>query len=362
MLAALPCTLVAIANASVIGQGSPIDSASMLESWRASHGANWDMRVDPETHHLEMLFGGKVPAPTPPHTDADFIGRARDILAACQPMHGIDAETLILDRVKFLPLAQIGSSDKIAVCFHEEIAGVPVAKATVNVLLGTDGTLLAVQSTGLPHLMGFPTTPTLTAEEARARAVELFTAQFGSPPNAVGTAKLVVDQVRGTSGERTPELAWLVGVQRTSDDSPPEGRSYSIDALDGSMLAEETTTHFAPDVYGIVQAKATPGVLPDVAGNPPTAQLMKHLFVTSSAGVVTTDENGVFSFPSIDTPLECTFTFEGDYAHSGYWGINASCNDANHYELSLTLSPNQGNDVVMNDVPDEGTTAQANAY
>jgi hypothetical protein len=330
------------------------DVAPALEAWRSAHGPGWRLKTDVETGWLEMLSGGWATAPFRPRSQEDFVEIARITLARTEALHGIDADTRVFDRALFLPLGQIGSGDKETVRFREIVHGVPVVGGYLNVLLAADGSLLSIQSTGLPHLSALPTSPSLTGLRAAQRAAELFVRQFGLEPTRITEPELVVDQVRTDDGARLPRLAWQVDAQWIQEGSDPEGLTFWIDARDGSLVRSERNIHFF-DVGGTVGSMATPGTNPDTAANPETAQIMKYMRVDSSAGTVFTDANGYFVFPGVAAPLSCTFTYRGSF--------NDVVNVAGaNYSLTQTLLPGQSNSVSMNPASIATVTSQANVF
>jgi hypothetical protein len=151
-----------------------------LTRWRAAHGPTWTMQADAQTGYVEMLYGGMTPVGAAA-TDAEFEPLARTALAMTADLHGVDADTLVHHGTQFLPLGQIGSTDKETVRFREEIGGVRVVGGWVNVLFSADGSLLSVQSTALPRLSGFDTTPTLTERAASAIAAATFDSRTACP-------------------------------------------------------------------------------------------------------------------------------------------------------------------------------------
>jgi hypothetical protein len=350
-LPALACLLAAPARAAggAAPQAPHLDT--LLSDWRAAHGESWYLRTDVETGYLEMLYGGNVPPSTVPTDDASFEALGRAALQSTAAMHGIDAETLVHERTEFLPLGQIGSTDKETVRFREAVGGVRVVGGYVNVLFSARGALLSVQSTGQPHLAGFDTSPTVTPRGAAAIAAATFETRNGVAPTLVGSPELVVDQIRD-GGHRTPALAYLVNAQWIVDGSDPIGWRYSIDARTGAVLRQERSIHF--DVTGTVTSMASPGLSPDEASNPPAAQVMKYLRCTSSAGTVYTDANGNFNFAGVNAPLAVTFQFSSGQR------ANVSNQNGTNYSMVATLQPNQANSVLLNPSPTGTVTAQAN--
>ncbi|MCP3917650.1 MAG: hypothetical protein GY711_19055 [bacterium] len=363
-LAALSaCAFAAHASAQTqhfaTGEPEPIASSPNLQveltQWRSQHGEAWHTHADRTTGHLEMLYGGSATplfVPTP-GVDAEWIELARHFVRETHAMHGIEDGDLTLPRVVFLPLGMGNGSDKITVRLHQQIGGVPVENGAVNVLFNTRGELLSVHSTGAPAVAQAATTPALSAGAAQRVAVERFEDQHGASTHA-HTPELVFAQVE-SEGVRGAHLAWQVEVTSEEAGSQPVGYRYTIDASSGRVLRSDTTVHNF-DVTGQVQTMASPGTLPDMATNPPAPLNAGHIRLTSSAGTVFADRDGNFTFPGINTPLDITATYVGNF--------NQVFNEAGA-EYSVTfggVQPNQPNTLLMNPAPTEFITAQANGY
>jgi len=349
---AVPVSLCSLAAAAGTGVPSAPQLDHLLANWRSAHGDSWSIRSDEQTGYLEMLSGGNVPSDVHPTDDAQFEGLARTALEATALMHGIDAQTLVHQNTMFLPLGQIGSTDKVTVRMREEVGGVRVVNGFVNVLFSADGALLSVHSTGMPHLAGFATTPTLSQRGASAIAAATFETRTGVVPTLVEAPELVIDQiVRGST--RVPVLAYLVNVQWEGEGAEPMGWRYSIDARTGAVVRSESSVHF--DVGGTVSALSSPGLRPDEPSNPPTAQIMKYIRCTSASGTVFTDANGNFNYVGVNTPLAVTFQFtagqRANVTNSGTGG---------NYSFTTTLQPNVPNAVTLNTPANPIFTCQAN--
>ncbi len=354
LLLSLPLSIFTLlAQASATGgtaPGSPQLDAHLAQ-WRAAHGQNWRAKADAQTGYLEMLYGGSVPSAVHPANDAQFESLGRAALESTAAMHGIDLDTLTFESAQFLPLGLVGSGDKETVRFREEVGGVRVVGGYVNVLFSARGALLSVQSTGMPGLSGFGTTASIPAPDAAAIATAAFSRLTGLAPTEVGTPELVIDAIPDGT-RRTPRLSWLVNELWEGTDQEPVGWRYSVDARNGAILRTERSVHF--DVSGNVTSMATPGVRPDEGSNPPAAQVMKYLRVTSPSGTVFTDANGDFNYPGVNTPLSVTFQYtNGTLA-------NVQNQAGANYSLTLSLQPNVSNSILMNSPAVATVTAQAN--
>src|SRR5258705_3395638 len=177
--------LLPLLLAALVADPVRVDLRASFEAWNAAHGGRWRLSLDPQTGRSQMLAGGRAAAPFRPRVDADCVELARRALAETRPLHGVDAETLVLDRALFLPLGQIGSGDKETVRFRQAVRGVPGVAGFVNVLLAADGSLLSIQSTRLPGLAALDTRPALVARRALDRAVKAFREVAGALPTAL---------------------------------------------------------------------------------------------------------------------------------------------------------------------------------
>jgi Zn-dependent metalloprotease len=203
-------------------------------------------------------------------------------LAATFELHGIEAETLEPQRTLFLPLGNIGSSDKQTVRLRQIVGGVPVEGGAVNVLFDAGGRMLSVQTRALPHLSRFDVAPELSPQESAAIAARTFRTEFGVEGAVVREPELVVAQI-DREERRGPRLCYTVDVQWHVQGAQPEGGLYFVDARTGAIARRDASIHFV-DVGGTVFTKALPGVAPDAPTNPTTNQLAKYARVQSSAG------------------------------------------------------------------------------
>ncbi|MBL8862554.1 MAG: hypothetical protein JNK02_11150 [Planctomycetes bacterium] len=324
----------------------------LFEAWKAEHGPNWRPFVALDTGHIEMIAGGRAEPRWSPREDGDFEALAREALAASEALHGIEGQTLVLEYVLHLPLGMIGTTDKMTVRFRQTVRGVPVEGGLVNVLFDTRGALLSIHTTGMPRVADFPTSPALDATRAARRAAEWFRSELGLLPTAIHAPVLVIDQ-HDVDGQRTPRLAWKTDVQFQEEGFEPVGKHVFVDASNGAVYRTTESVHFF-DISGTVSAFASPGVLPDIASNPATAQPARFIRVSSGAVVTYTDGNGAFTLPGVNAPASVTFQFA-----NGQWA-NAQNAAGAEYSLTETLNAATGNVVTMNSPAVAGVTAQAN--
>ncbi|MCB9915282.1 MAG: hypothetical protein H6828_09050 [Planctomycetes bacterium] len=327
--------------------------AAAADAWRAARGAAWRADVDAATGYASGLYGGSAPAPFAPADDADYAQLAALAVEATQALHGVELATLALERTTYLPLGLIGSSDKVAVRFRQEVAGVPVEGGALNVLLGADGRLLALQSTALPDAAGLATRPALDAARALERAAEVFADQVGVAGRASAAPRRALRRHATGAKSREARLAWACDLRWELPGALPEVRRVWIDARDGATLACESLVHQL-DVSGTLLANASPGLLPDEFANPEQPLPVPYAEVDGgAAGVAITDADGRFVFPGASGPLSVVARFRGPFSDV--------YNDAGSEHVLAASISGADNVLTMNPSAFSSITAQANA-
>jgi hypothetical protein len=336
------------------GDSAP-DLGQLGESWRAAHGPNWRIEADEGTGFMQLLWGGRADAAFEPAQDEQFFDLALKAITETYALHGIETSTLVRVRTLHLPLGIIGSNDKMTVRFQQVVRGVPVEGGFVNALFDMQGRLLSIQSTGLPHVANFDVAPVIQGAKAVRQATAAFDNATGQRITTVGAPELVVDQF--FDGERrVARLAWKVDVQSTGTDTQARGLTWFVDAANGAAYRSIESVHYF-DVSGTINTNATPGLNPDIAGNPETAQPARFMRVTSGAVTTFTDTNGAFTLPGVNAPANITVTYNGTYCQT-----TNSAAPASKYTLTTPLSSASGNTVLMNPATPESVTAEANCF
>jgi len=327
----------------------------LLENWRTDHGDSWRLLTNRSTGTVEMLFGGRALSPFEPDTNepAAWFTLARYWVEQTYQMHGVESDQLVEERFRFMPLGRVNSTDKITVRFEQVVNGVPVEDGAVNVLFDTSGRLLSVHSTAAPTLTQPAGKPTTGAGFAALVAARAFKDEFGVQPNQMGEARLV--HAHSERGEvKTWDLAWEVDATFDNGEDQPIGRRYSIDATGRDVLKSENTIHNF-DVFGTIRANATPGLTADRSANPPVPIAMPRTRITSSAGTVETDRDGNFNITGVNTPIDLTVDYFGEFT-------NVNNDTGADYTITFqNVQPNQQNDLLMNPSPSQTLTSQANA-
>ncbi len=336
------------------GQSSEITSSPqrLLEQWREDHGAGWRMLTNPKTGTMEMLFGSNAQSPFEPNTSVpeDWFAIARYWAQETYQMHGIEDVELTSPSFRYLPLAMGNTTDKVSVRFEQVVAGVPVEQSAFNVLFDTQGRLLSIHTTGAPSVEDKGVKPLINAGFANLIAAGAFENEFGVSPTSQGNERLVHAWI--DAGEsRQWQLCWQ--VEANFDGPNPIGRKYTIDALGRDVLKSVSTVHNF-DVFGTVSANATPGSTADLPGNAPTPIAVPRTRITSSAGTIETDRDGNFNFAGVNTPLNLTVDYFGQFTDIR----NDSGAD---YTITFNnVQPGIQNDLLANPTPNQNDTAQAN--
>lgn len=350
----LATTTVAVAQTSLPGQPSAFTSSpdALLADWTAEHGEGWHVVTNPATGTIEMLHGMAAEGPFEPNTNQpeDWFALARYWVGETYPMHGIEDAQLVKPRFRYLPLAQSNTTDKITVRFEQMVEGVAVEQGAVNVLFDTSGRMLSVHTTGAPAVDQPGVRPVINAGFANLVAAEAFIREYGVEPTTQGNERLVHAWV--DDGEtRRWQLAWQ--VEAMFEGEQPIGIQYTIDALGRQVLKTKSTIHNF-DVFGTVRANATPGTAADSASNPPSPLEIPRTRLSSSAGTIETDENGNFNFVGVNSPINITMEYFGQFSDIR----NQSGAD---YTITFNnVQPGQQNDLLANPSPTQNVTAQGN--
>jgi len=330
----------------------PLPLPVALERFRVEHGANWQTVVDADTGFAELIHGGGVELGGVARTEDDAQRLAGLALERTTDLHGVRVASLAFERVAFLPLGQIGSSDKWAVRYTQNVGGLEVEGGVVSVLVDAQGRLLSVHSAAIAGELVVDTTPRLTDASALAVAGDAFLRAHGVLHVDADQPRLVARRLL-LDGRRSARAAWSVELSKDRNSESPIVERYWVDALDGAILAVENQVHHF-DVTGTVQTRATPGVAPDSPSNPETNQILRYARVQSAAGETTTDANGVFVYPGVNTPLSVTVTYYGTYNDV------QNATGPNHSVVQV-VQPNTPTTITMNPASADLITAQANA-
>ncbi len=350
LISALLCGAIVSAGADSARSQSQ-DAAAAFAQFREQQGEHWRAFFDGQTGSVEFLHGGALELGVTPGNDEEWIELARLALERTATLHGIDVSTLRAERVLFLPLGQVGSSDKWTVRLRQFAGETPVEGGAVNVLFDRRGRLLSVQSRALPGVLEFDFATAVTPATAGAVASAAFIKDCGVAPSWVGEPTLCVAQVE--RGERREgRLAWRVEAHFELDGAQPEGQIYFVDAHTREVVLRENAVHEL-DISGVVRTRATPGTAPDTAGNPTTVQNLAYARVSSGGVTTTADSNGAFTLVGVNAPALVTVGYDGLFNQ-----VNNEAGPEHTIDFNVTTAT--GAVLTLNPAPSEHVNAQAN--
>lgn len=359
----------------------PPDVRKVLDGWREEHGRNWQLIQNELTGKARMLLGGGARAPAAPTTEDELFHLARAFVGAARGLFGLEGARLIDDRAIVLPLGMVGGRDKVAVRFEQSIDGVPVANASVQVLLDlSDGTLLAIDSTALTDAGDFDARATVDPGEAGALAGRSFELETGQRALEVGEPRLEIVK-RVERGVETGVLTWAVGVHGVHADGTDADYLYRVAARSSAGVVErrnrvlDACPQQGAPVRGRVAAYATEagdGSAPDCAGlggywpwddgaNRALVPL-SGMFVTGDSGLATvTNSRGEFSLPRGSTSLALTFELRGPLVLVNSF-VPPPPNGVRDNLILTTSLEAPSRTLVMNPAPTDREVAQVNAF
>ncbi|MFI4883036.1 MAG: GC-type dockerin domain-anchored protein [Phycisphaerales bacterium JB064] len=162
----------------------------------------------------------------------------------------------------------------------------------------------------------------------------------------------------GAQGEQAGQTrpAWRITTEHAGFPIVDEAYEVFVDAETGEqLLTQSVISHI--DVEGTVSGMATPGILPDSAGNPPTEQRLPLLQVMLSGGAsAQSDLNGDFVIPHSGTS---SVTVQGTL--TGPW-VAVSDTAGADISASDMVTPPGPAELLFNESPAQFTTAQVNAF
>jgi hypothetical protein len=355
LFSALGLTALSAPAAAQDAKPLPGSVAQALADWNTRTGREWRLTAAPELNGMgKFLWGAQAEAAFTPQDDADWFELTRQAFDAAYGIFHIADSTLQPVEVQFLNLSQIGSTDKVSVEMTQVVRGVSVRGGSVHALFTPMGALLALDSNGLPGVEGLAVSPVANRWEAVTHARNHFAAAEGMSALTTGEPELLI--VRDASGEIVqPRLAWSIELRNEANPSDPAGLRVYVAADDttGAIVAVDQLIHHQ-QIQGHVDSWATPGTRAHSAANPPALHLMPFMNLTSSAGNVTTNASGDFTFNSAN-PVTFTARYIGPYCRvENQAGANHS--------TSLSFTPGVPATLTMNQAQTEFATSEASCY
>jgi hypothetical protein len=180
------------------------------------------------------------------------VAAALAVLDENPELFGVSSGTLETVGVRRLPLARIGSSDKVAVLFRQVVAGVPVHGASVSILFDAErGAIVALDSSCVRHAERVRLSPATSPADAVATAFVAFEEALGTAAVRVLDVDLAIVGASVRFGpksplrDRGPALAWIVALDcagSLGSEGIPVGAKVFVSAEgDGAVFSVEST-------------------------------------------------------------------------------------------------------------------------
>lgn len=353
--------------AQVSNDGPPLvrtTARSLIEA-AGPDGASYRVVPDPVTGNPAFVYGARLALFNAPRTAAQYEAASRDLVAAFPDLFGFPPDQLVLDEVKHLPLSRIGSSDKVAATFRQEIDGLPVLESTLTFLYDArDGALLAIdQHQTATGTASIDFQPRSSGSEAIAAARAEFAARFGVGAIDVDTLEPVIVapsarfDASTTVPDRGPTLAYRIVLANRAflaDGAPADAEIIVSAAGDLTVFRFERLSHTAID--GTVRGNVNVGAEPNTSTNQeqPVLEFVHIRDASTNAVVATTDANGLYSIAS-DTPFNGYFNLNGPWCTvSNMQGTNA--------RIDVAFAGPGTVDALFNPSKAEFTTAEVSAF
>ena len=322
--------------------------------WNAAQGEEWLLSRRADLPVARHLWGRQTEPLFVPRSDDEFLELGRMVVDSVDGMFRVDSDTLVDGEVKDLFLSRIGTTDKVAVEYLQQVRGIPVVGASVNILFTPQGGLLSLDSQALPGVEDMNLRPDFDPFVAVTRARAEFLALEGVQAVVTGQPELVIISHRpGKWAE--PRLAWSIELRNEVDINHPHARTMfmAADFEFGLLEARQEIHH--QQIDGHIESYATPGTASG-AINPPALHVMPYMNLTSPAGNVTTDVNGDFTlFTGSSNPVSITARYQGPYARVvNQAGVS--------YSQTQSFTPGVPSTMTMNTGQTEYVTSEASCY
>ncbi len=353
-------TLAQVADPADASTFPGFDPGSTMRRFQADNGPEWQVRWTHETNAPRLIFGGNLPlVPANALSPEALVVASRSFVNEMAAALGYDADTLVLDRVKQLPLARAGGTDKIVVKFHQVVDGVPTHHGYVNLLFSADGRLLGLDNQGLPHVAQVKLDPTVTLGAAAQAAQAAFAADTGVAAISVEPAGYVLFPGKPDARKNAVRAMPAYEFKLAASYNPRTGelpviRQYVVSAR-GTPAVLDSWSLVHGDLVGKVQGNAQAGLLPD-GGAPEVLQNLKDVrLVAAGEPNQLSDANGNFTFAGTNTSKLVTASFNGMYSRVDNIAGGES-------SVALTLAPGVSQNFMLNQSLSEQTTAEVNAH
>lgn len=329
---------------------SPSDADQAFTQLRAEVPglrANWDF----ESGFPTFIFGKPIRLFGVPQSDADYEAAARQFIDAFPGLFGCDSSDLVTTLVHHLQLAKIGTTDKVAVNFAQQVGGVDVKGGSIAILFNADGAIVGIENHAVANASAVDIVPTVSADAAQVIARNA----FGRAGRVLGVEFAVVRDERKIGGSAVWMVELLGGFDPVAN--LPVQEKFYVDAKDGSVLRRENMIHTITDLTGETRQWCTPGTLPDTSGNPTQKFLLSRGDVNSGVGNTDTDTAGQWTITYSGTATQTvtwTFSNASTYAHVDDQG-------GSDFTRSKSVTPGVKDYTGINTSPTQYNTAEMNA-
>ncbi len=361
ILATLCTPVDAAAQEAVDGTDFPgFAPRSTTRRFVEADGGRWQVTWNEARGVPSLIFGSSRDAGMDGLTDAHFERAARATIDELAPALGFDADTLVLDRVKHMNLARIGSSDKVVVKLRQVVDGVATLDGYVNVLFSADGKLLAVDNKALPHAAQTALAPTVGFDLAARLAADQFARDTGRAAASIEPGDYVLHgaliDARKQAVRAVPAYQFAVHAATTRAAGELEiARQYVIAARGAPRVLDSWSLVHQVDLTGTTEGFAQVGLLP--------ATLEPHVLTTipdvrlSTAGEadVFSAQDGSFVFPGVNSTQTVTATLDGQYSSI----INSG---GSSVSIDVSVSPGSPETITFNSGLAEFETAEVNVH
>ena len=342
----------------------PLPNQTSADSFLSQHGEGWRTVNDPVSGNAAFAYGESFSVGFKPATDFEFEAAARLVVDDNPEFFGFSSDGLVLDQVKYLSLSRVGSSDKVAVLFHQEVDGVPVMNGNVSILFDhASGKVLALDTTGVPVNDDLSIYPASSPAEALAAAAPAYQAEIGVAYGQVDEMDVMVVGPSAFFGYKSPltdlgpTLAYVFDLSTpgalSNEGIAAVGRVIVSAAGDLSVL-KAFPTAYALD--GNVKGNVNLGQEPNTPSNQEQPNL-PNLWVrqNSSSGSIldTTDINGNYNAGT--GPLTLFFELRGPW-------VNVQNYNATDASFTLSNVSGSGQDILFNPTKVEATTAEVAGF
>jgi Zn-dependent metalloprotease len=257
--------------------------------------------------------------------------------------------------------ADLGNGRQTVFAYRQYMDGMPVEHGIARVLVLKGVPNRVVYAAGTPAPRPAHAWPKMQVDGATAVALVGASKDYAHL-TLFSAPELVVYQ--GEGGWIEPVRCWKF-VGEVPDLNRRQKLTFFVDAATGAIVNARNEV-LSDDVSGTVQAKGSPGFLPDEATNAPVNMPLKDLQVSITGGAAAyTDASGAYTIPNTGTSPVTVNAALGTASTVGRW---VSVDDRAGPEITFMgqATPGTPFPILLNQTPSPATnsltTAQVNAF